>query len=600
MSQYPVNWDLDSFFPGGSQSSELEEFLAQLEADLTSLDQKIAGLKPAEAGKEVEQWSHLLNEIQDISSRLGQAGSFIHCLMSQDVTDEQAKLLNGRITQLSATYGSVMTALDSRFLEIAEADWKKLLQAEELAPISFPLEERRRRAAEKLPPEQETLVGDLSVDGYHAWGDLYSTVVGRIHVPYEEDGKVQQLSVGQAANKMANGDRKVREKVFENWEKAWAEYAELCAAALNHIGGFRLNLYRHRRWDSVLQEPLDYNRMSNKTLDMMWDVIQQNKPRLLQYLQRKAALLGVERLSWHDLYAPVMENQKNVSYDEGAMFILEQFARFDPKLADFSKTALTDGWVEAEDRPGKRPGGFCTSFPLSGQSRIFMTFSGTASNVSTLAHELGHAYHQHVMEGLPRMAQKYAMNVAETASTFAEMIVADASIRHAANEEERLVLLEDKLQRATAFFMDIHTRFLFETRFYEERKQGPVSVGRLNELMTEAQKEAFQGALGEYHPHFWASKLHFYLTSVPFYNFPYTFGYLFSAGIYKRSQEEGPSFAQKYVDLLRDTGRMKVEDLAQHHLGVDLTRPDFWQSAVDVVLADVDQFLEMTESKVKK
>jgi oligoendopeptidase F len=224
-----------------------------------------------------------------------------------------------------------------------------------------------------------------------------------------------------------------------------------------------------------------------------------------------------------------------------------------------------------------------------------MTYSGTADNVSTLAHELGHAYHQYVMDDLPALSQEYAMNVAETASTFAELIVSDSAMKTAVDKEEKLGLLEDKIQNAVAFFMNIHARVLFETRFYEQRKLGIVPVEKLNSLMVEAQREAYNGALGEVHPHFWASKLHFYITSVPFYNFPYTFGYLFSAGIYARAQQEGPAFADRYVQLLRDTGRMTVEELAQKHLGVKLDEADFWRDAVELTTKDIDLFLELTE-----
>jgi oligoendopeptidase F len=335
--------------------------------------------------------------------------------------------------------------------------------------------------------------------------------------------------------------------------------------------------------------------MSKDTLDAMWGVIEKSKDIFVLYLQRKAKLLGVERLSWYDVEAPVGQGSKHFSYDEGAQLIVEQFRRFSPKLADFSVKAFESGWIEAEDRPGKRPGGFCTSFPIAEETRIFMTYAGTASNVSTLAHELGHGYHQHVMNDLPALAQDYAMNVAETASTFAELIVSDAAMKSAVNEEERLTLLEDKIQRSIAFYMNIHARFLFETKFYEERAQGLVSAERLNELMVEAQKEGYQNALAEYHPHFWASKLHFYITEVPFYNFPYTFGYMFSAGIYAEAVRQGAAFEDKYVALLRDTGRMTVEELAQKHLGVDLRRPDFWQSAMDLSVADVHEFLRLTE-----
>lgn len=216
-------------------------------------------------------------------------------------------------------------------------------------------------------------------------------------------------------------------------------------------------------------------------------------------------------------------------------------------MADFAQMAFEKRWIEAEDRAGKRPGGFCTSFPASEQTRIFMTYSGTPSNIATLAHELGHGYHQYVMNDVNGLNQGYAMNVAETASTFAEMIVADASVKMAKTDEEKLTLLEDKVSRSIAFFMNIHARFLFEKQFYEERKQGMVSTDRLNELMVEAQKEAYCDNLSEYDPHFWASKLHFHITGVPFYNFPYTFGYLFSQGIYAYAQDYEGNFEKNIL-----------------------------------------------------
>lgn len=594
LEKYSMNWDLDVFFPGGSDSPEFKRFLEELEGDVEGFNRRIRQLEEAPA-TDVRSLQEILATLQDLIARLDESGSFIECLASQNMKDEQAKIHRARLSQTGAAFHSAMTRLDRLFLEMSDQEWASFLKNPEMDPIAFSLEERRRRAVEKLPPEMESLAGDLSVDGYDAWGELYNTIVSRMTIPVEEDGKTRELSVGQASNKMTSSNRELRRQVFHRMEDAWKEQEDLLAASLNHLGGFRLNLYRQRGWDSVLKEPLDLNRMSEATLNTMWEVISQNKQELLRFFERKASLLGLHKLSWYDVYAPIRREESHVPYDEAAAFILEQFQHFNPEMATFAKKAFDDRWIEAEDRPGKRPGGFCTNFGVSNQSRIFMTYSGTAGNISTLAHELGHAYHQHVMTDLPVMAQQYAMNVAETASTFAESIVSDASIRHAPTEERRIALLEDKIQRAVAFFMDIHARFLFETRFYEERKKGLVSPDRLKELILEAEKEAFCDGLEEYHPYFWASKLHFYITGMPFYNFPYTFGYLFSTGLYGRALKEGSAFAGKYVDLLRDTGRMTVEDLAQKHLGVDLTRPDFWQEAVNLVKADIDQFLKLTE-----
>jgi len=395
---------------------------------------------------------------------------------------------------------------------------------------------------------------------------------------------------------MSSQDRDVRKTVFERTNQAWEREQDIFSSTLNHLAGFRLETYKARGWEDVLKEPLQINRMKKETLDTMWQVITENKQPFVQFLNRKASMLGLEKLNWYDVEAPIGSAGKEYSYDEAANLIVSQFSTFGRKLSAFTEKAFRDRWIEAEDRSGKRVGGFCTSFPDSGESRIFMTFSGSASNVSTLAHELGHAFHQEAMLNVRPLNRSYAMNVAETASTFAEMIVADATVNQAETKEEKLVLLEDKVQRSVAFFMNIHARFLFETRFYEERKRGIVPTDRLNELMEEAQKEAFCGALGEYHPLFWASKLHFHITRVPFYNYPYTFGYLFSLGIYALALEEKNTFEEKYIALLRDTASMTVEDLAMKHLGADITKRDFWENAIKLAVQDAEAFLQMTES----
>lgn len=585
-----LNWDLDAFFPGGSNSQELQEYLSALEQDVQELRQE-AATAPASN----DDWARLLERIEDLSTRMRHAGSFVGCLNAQNYRDRRARLLAGRIRQIGAVVSAVHNKLNQYMLAVPDNEWTELLTDERFQAVAYNLNEMRERAKAKLPVEQEDLITNLSVDGYHAWNNLYNLAVSQIRIPVEEDGRTVELSAAQASNRMSSSNRKVRQEVFSKWEQAWSEVEDFCAAALNHLAGFRLSVYRARGWNDVLQEPLELNRMTRQTLDTMWDTINANKDKLITFMQRKKQLLETEQLSWHDVTAPLGSSNRKIAFDEAANFVVEQVSRFSPKMADLFTRAFRERWVEAEDRPGKRPGAFCTSSPVLKQSRVFMTFSGTMNNVFTLAHELGHAFHQSVMNDLPPLAQRYAMNVAETASTFSEMVVLDAALKQASSPSEKIALLNDKLQRSVSLLMNIHARFLFETRFYAERKSGLVSVERLNQLMTEAQQEAYCGALDEYHPRFWASKLHFYNTGVPFYNFPYTFGYLFSAGIYSRALEEGRSFEEKYVALLRDTGRMRVEDLAAKHLGIDLQQPDFWQQALDAVLADLDEFLRLTQ-----
>ena len=597
-SQLSLTWNLESIFPGGSSSEQFASFLQTLEQDIKEVQRHIKEAKAPTNVEETKEFDGFITELSSCMERISEAGSFVSCLGAQDQQDKKAVQLSGKVTNLQAQLMSVSGEFDNLLRSTNDEIWKLWMDREEVRELSFVLNESRDHAREKLNPELESLALDLAVDGYHGWGEFYDTIVSHVQIPFEEDGSTVMLSAGQASNKLHDPNRETREKMFTKWEQTWKDTEDYCADTLNHLAGFRLKLYERRGWDGILKEPLAINRMSQQTLDAMWNVIIDSKPVFVDYLNRKAKILGIDKLSWADVEAPIGKVSGKISFQDAAENIVKQFNTFSPKLAEFTEMAFDNEWIEAEDRPGKRPGGFCTSLSVSKETRIFMTYAGTADNVSTLAHELGHGYHQHLMKDLPMINQNYAMNVAETASTFAEMIVADALVKASTDPQEKLALLEGKIQNSIAFFMNIHARFLFETRFYDKRKNGLVSAEELSQLMEEAQQEAFCGALSSYHPHFWAAKLHFYITDVPFYNFPYTFGYMFSTGLYVRAQQEGATFADKYDRLLQDTGVMTVEELAKKHLGVDLTGPEFWQSAIDLCVADVQEFMELTKHVV--
>lgn len=591
MQNLSMKWNLDTLFSGGSDSDDLHKYVEETNEELEQLERLVTSFTPPKNIEQTKPLQEVVVHIQLVMKRLSEFGAFVGCLSAQNVEDRKAGQWQSKRTEMGARFDNTLTSFDQKLVQIDDSIWKPLIQQPEFVELSFVLNEKREHAKDLLEIRRESLINDLSVDGYHGWGQMYDALVGKMKI--EHDG--EELSVGQAANKLSSGDRKVREEVFRKLQDAWNKQSDLFSETLNHLSGFRLQMNKHRGWDRVLKEPLDYNRMSEKTLNVMWETISDNKQKYEKYFKKKANMLDLEKLSFFDVEAPISESEQKKSYQEGAEFIVEQFRKFSPKMATFAETAFENHWIEAEDRPGKRPGGFCTSFPDSEETRIFMTYSGTPSNVATLAHELGHAYHQHVMNDMDVMNQGYAMNVAETASTFAEMIVADAAVKEAKSEEERLPLLEDKVQRSVAFFMNIHARFLFETRFYEERKSGTVSAERLKGLMTEAQRDAYLDSLEEYDSMFWASKLHFHITDVPFYNFPYTFGYLFSMGIYAKALEDGGGFEDQYISLLRDTGRMKVEELAKKHLGVDIEEKEFWENALELCLKDLDEFIEVAE-----
>ena len=597
---YSLNWDLDSIFSGGSDSPALNERLEQLEKQITTYYQS------------VNQWDHsvstndelttLIKQQETITEGFSQCNSYITALLSANVKDTQAKLLSGKLYALLPRWQSADTILSKKFAEISDNNWQTLLQTDEFSLIAFRMNEIRRDGHRLLSEAEENIINTLSLDGLNAWSSHYDTIVGTIVIPFEENGKVTDLSAGQAFNKMmGDPDPLVREKLFIAWEKAWQEKTSLLSDTLNHLDGFRLSTYKLHGMNDYLQKPLEYNRLKKETLDVMWATIQKNKQPLVDYLTRKANLFGKEKMDWQDQDAPIILGdlkEKTFTFDEAASFIIENFQKFSPKMATFSQSAFEKSWIEAEDRPGKRPGGYCTELPETQESRIFMTYSNSVNEVATLAHELGHAFHSSVMWDLPALNRDYAMNVAETASTFAELIVADATLKAAKTKEEKINLLDTKLQNALAMFMNIHSRFIFENRFYSARQEGLVSEEEITQMMVEAQKEGYHNALATYHPHFWAAKLHFFIDDVPFYNFPYTFGYLFSLGIYAYANKKGTSFEQEYIELLRDTASMTTEELAQKHLGVDLTKPDFWQAGIDMVLEDINSFMTLSEEYV--
>lgn len=602
--KYKDTWDLDSIFPGGTKSAELQNKIQTIDEEIRQFETSLNRWQ-FQKDPSAETLLSILKEQEKIGKGLGQTSAFVQMCHDSFMDDEHANVVMGQILNLASEMQKLSNTLMKKLVKIPDADWDVLLQDQQLEKVAFRLGEIRNKGKRLLSDEEEKLIADLNKDGLTAWSRLYDTVVSIMTIPFtDEKGETTELSVGQAMNRMyADPDPLVRKQLFENWEKEWTKYAPIFADTLNHLDGYRITLQKAHGRENHLEEPLEYNRMSKATLDAMWGAVAANKEPFIQFLNRKAQLLGMEKLGWQDVDAPVTVGDAKptrYTYDDACDFIIEHFSSFGAKLAGFAEHALKNRWVEAEDRPNKRPGGYCTSLPEWEESRIFMTFTGSSTDVNTLAHELGHAFHSHVMRDLPYLNQQYAMNVAETASTFAETIVGNATIKRAATKEEKIALLNAKLENATAMFLNIHARFLFEDAFYKEREKGIISEKRLNELMVEAQKEAYCNSLSSYHPHFWCSKLHFFIDDVPFYNFPYTFGYLFSLGIYAKYLENPDGFEEKYIELLKDTGSMKVEELAEKHLGADLTKQDFWEAGIRLAAKDVEEFIRLTNELVDK
>ncbi len=593
-TQYELTWELDSLFPH-PESAEFTQLLDKYEADLRQLAEDSETLPPVAMDSDVPAaWADFIERYADLFARTEDLHAFIGCHAAADAANKEFQRLEGVLAALGPQREQVLTNVELAFRDVSEGDMEAFVAADErLAKVRFFLQECRRNAAFRLPKSEELLAAQLDVDGLHAWGRLYDRLSGELRVEVMEKGRLVLKSPGQVS--LDSPERTVRENNFFASQRAWGTIADTCADALNHISGSRLTKYARLGVRDHLDLPLRMNRMRRETLDTMWATIAARKPVLTKYLDKKAELLGLERLCWYDVTAPLPTRgpAARLEYDEACDIVIRTFTEFSPELGEFAARAMAERWIEVEDRSGKRQGGFCTGFPTRQQSRIFMTFTHSDDSMSTLAHELGHAYHSYVLRDQPMLLQEYPMNLAETASTFAEAILGDRRLADAA-DDRRLSMLDRMLSDAVAFLMNIHARFLFEDRFHHERSDGELSATRLSELMLDAQREAYCGALDEegWYPDFWISKLHFYISGWPFYNFPYTFGYLLSLGIY-RLQGELDQFPEKVRQFLIATGSQEAEAAVSDAFGTDLSQPEFWERSLGVVEERVNRFLEL-------
>lgn len=594
---FPVedpSWELDSIFEGGVDSAAFEDAIRAIEADVARLHSQLDALEPVGAGatlsdKGLDEWAAFLVAIERLSDRLDQAGSWVSCVAVTHTDNPRALRLPARLNEVDARMRMVWVGIDTQFRGVDDAVFSRFLEHPRLAHCGLYLREMRRDANRKMEPELERLAVELNRDGLHTWGQLYDQVSAQIEVEVGEGDDARKMSVGQASNLLSDPDRAARTRAYQGLQEAWGAQTTTLATALNSIIGAERVLYTRRGGDE-LTDALHNNRVERRTIEAMMEAADSFRPLLIDYLQLKAGALGVDGLTWYDLSAPLGKLDKTkVSYVEAQQFIVDQADKFSQPMGQFYRHALAHRWVEVEDRPGKAQGGFCTPLPLSKEIRIFMTYGGTASGVQTLAHELGHAYHFWLMRDLSAFERRLPMGLAETASTLSEALVESAALERAEGEQ-KLRLLDERLQRSVAFLINIPARYRLERAMHAERGRGELDADKLTAMTTEIFGQAYGAGLTLVDPTFWASKLHFYITTQPFYNFPYTFGYLFSKAVYARAQAEGHGYASVVDQLLVDTGRLTSEEIGRRYLDADLGDSAFWRSAAESLQDDLREF----------
>jgi oligoendopeptidase F len=403
---------------------------------------------------------------------------------------------------------------------------------------------------------------------------------------------------------MEKPDRAVRKAAFDGGNAAWQHMEDVAAAALNAIAGTRHTLNRYRGVNHFLDVACFQSAISRKTLQAMFEAIHAERALAQRILTLKAKTMGRQTIAWYDLGAPLpLPEDEGLDWEMGKTMVQSAFARAYPALGNFVQRMYDHNWIEWEPRAGKTPGAFCTGSKRINQSRIFMTFNKTINDVRTLAHEAGHAFHSYVLRQQRPFASRYPMTLAESASTFGEMILTDGILENPdMSNLQKALTLDMEVGHGAIYLTDLPVRFEFEKAFYEARAKGEVPVSRIKELMVESQRRILGDVLevGGEDPYFWASKLHFYITGVTFYNYPYTFGFLLSRGLFALFKKEGPSFLPRYEAFLRLTGSDTAEQVAKRSIDQNLEKPDFWVQAIRSLEQPLEQLEALLPSVLKQ
>ena len=534
--------------------------------------------------------------------------SYANCLSSVDALNDGAKKLAGKVDILFSEFEQAVNPYLQALVHLNGNDLDTVLAGNDvsgkLEAHRFRLERDRLKRNRLLSVGEEQLLSAMNVDGRNAWGRLYDNLTGSLSVTLTlVDGSEESMGLSQAASILYGPDSERREPAWKAISSVMQVHEQSFAAILNGLAGGRLTEYEkrsHTEQVHFLDSSLHTSRIEKRTLDAMFKVAKDNQSVGRNAALQMAKLFGTDKLKPWDEQAsmPAFAGSESESYSfkQGIAIIREAFAGVDQEMADFVDMMVDRQLIDAAPQPTKRLGAFCTKFVNSRTPLVFMTWGGSMSDVLTLAHELGHAFHNWVMRDMPLVRSEYPMTLAETASIFAENIVRDALLEKAENDRDKLMMLWEEAQATLALMINIPVRYEFEKAFYEQRQQGEFTPDQFRELMAATWREWYGEAMDETNDMFWASKLHFSIPELSFYNYPYLFGYLFSKGVYAQRTVKGKQFYADYKALLRDTGSMTAEEVVQKHLGMDIRQPEFWQQSVDMVSAQIKEFERLIEA----
>ncbi len=592
-------WDLSNIYPNLEsveltqaqklliqQINELEVYLEQNNIDLKAPP-------PSDESKAAIIIDGFISKANNLSRLSSTIQAYISALISTNSYNNSAAKAMSEFQQIAVRINQLTNVIFPGWLGQLKEMLPEILKNNQISKDhAFYLKETIDQSKYLMSPKEEELASELSLSGGSAWAKLQGTITSQLKWKIEqEDGETLEQPLTQIINYKDHENEIMRKRGYEAENQAWKTVENQLAACINGVKGQVLTLDLRRGRKDALERSLDSARIDKDTLDAMMSAMKDSFPMFRRYFKSKAKKLGKNSLPWWDIFAPMGKLERSFSYPKAQEYVLENFEKFSPDLYNYAKKAFDNNWIDVAHREGKRAGAFCMSVPSVDESRILLNFDGNLKWVFTLAHELGHGFHNSCQTERTMLQRKNPMTLAETASIMCETIITNAAIQEAKNPQEELAILENKLRSASQVVVDIYSRFLFETEVFNRRGKAELSAKELNEIMIWAQKETYGDGLDHdnLQQYMWTWKPHYYFGGRNFYNYPYAFGYLFGSGLYAIYQDRGDAFIPQYKDLLSKTGMGSAADLAAE-FDIDLRNLAFWKASLDNLKEDVDRY----------
>lgn len=593
-------WDLTNVYPS-LDSKQYKNAVKKYQASLDELEAFLKKAGKATSQTEPKKLGKLLGEAVDRFNALltlsGTITPYIYSFVTTDSRNKEAMRALSEFEQMSVKRDILNTKFQAWLGKLGKAAVKKAAKTNASAKAhEFALLESVEQSKYLMSEAEEALAAELTLSGGNAFGKLQGTVTSQMTVDFELDGKMQKMPMPALINLRSHPDETTRRRAYEAENKAWEEVKEVLAACMNGVKGETLTLDKKRGREDAIHASLDFARIDRATLEAMLGAMRDSFPMFRRYFKHKAKLLGKEKLAWWDLFAPMGKTDKVYAWDEARDFIVANFNKFSPELGAFAQRAFDNRWIDGEQREGKRGGAFCMGVEGVKESRILSNFDGSFDQVSTLAHELGHAFHNECawQAGKTPIQQNTPMTLAETASIMCETIVTEAALNQTSDPQEMLAILEAQMNNASQVVVDIYSRYLFEKEVFERRAKAELSADELCDIMERAQKATYGDGLDENYlqKFMWTWKPHYYSSGFSFYNYPYAFGLLFATGLYAIYQKRGAEFVPAYKELLATTGEARAADLADK-FGINIRTKKFWADSLAIIGKRVERYCQL-------